>query len=256
MEENIRIQDIFKIIQKRLLLIVFITSLSVLISGIVSYFLIAPIYESSTQLVINQKNSNQESGSSINIQENLELINTYRVIIKSPAILDLVKTEMNLDGSIRELANQISVSNEQNSQVVTIKVEDKNRKKAVEIANTIARVFQNEIKVIMNIDNVTILSMANEEASWVPIKPRPILNMLITFTASVIAMIGLVILLEYLDNTIKSEQDIKNLLELPILGSIPLKTIYDFQKEERKKSSKMGANRLWIFGKFLTKKKD
>ncbi|QED49210.1 YveK family protein [Cytobacillus dafuensis] len=236
MGESIRIQEILRIIRKRLLLVVSITLLSVLISGIISYLFLTPIYESSTQLLINKTKSEQPTGSTINVQENLELINTYRVIIKSPAILDLVKNEMNLDRSIKELSDQVSISSEQNSQVVNLTVQDTDQKNAVEIANTIARVFQNEVKVIMNVDNVTILSTANVEASQEPIKPRPILNMLITFTASLLAMIGIVFLLEYFDDTIKSENDIKSFLELPILGSIPLKTIKDFQDEERKNS--------------------
>ena len=34
------------------------------------------------------------------------------------------------------------------------------------------------------------------------------------------AGVGLAFLLEYLDNTIKNEQDIERILELPVLGSI------------------------------------
>ncbi|WNS74831.1 Wzz/FepE/Etk N-terminal domain-containing protein [Bacillus sp. DTU_2020_1000418_1_SI_GHA_SEK_038] len=255
MQENIQIQDIINIIKKRVFLIVCITSLSVLISGVVSYFWLTPIYESSTQLLINQKKTDQQSGNSINVQENLELINTYRVIIKSPVILDLVRAEMNLDRSVKELSEQVSISSEQNSQVVTITVEDPEPKVAVEIANSIASVFMNEIQNIMNIDNVTILSLANEESSSEPVKPRLILNMLITFTLSLLMVIGLIFLFEYLDDTIKSEQDIKLILELPVLGSIPKQTVRDFEKENKKKSDKMGRKNLWGFWHSLGRKK-
>ncbi|MEH7125728.1 Wzz/FepE/Etk N-terminal domain-containing protein [Bacillus sp. JJ1773] len=255
MEENIRIQDILKIVQKRFLLLFSISAMSVLISGIVSYFLLTPIYESSTQLLINQKKPDQQSGSSINVQENLELINTYRVIIKSPAILDLVKAEMNLDKSIKELGKQISVSSEQNSQVVTITVQDPKPKVAVDIANTIASRFENEITVIMNVDNVTILSKASEETSREPVKPRPILNMLIAFTIGLLISMGLILLLEYLDDTIKSEQDIKSYLELPILGSIPEKTVRDFQIEGERDNKRREVKNLWSFLEFLKRRK-
>lgn len=255
MGEVIGIQDIFTIIKKRLLLIVSITFLSVLISGIVNYFFLTPVYESSTQLLINRKNTNPQTGISINVQENLELINTYRLIIKSPAILNLVKADMDLDRSINELSNQISVSSEQNSQIVAITVQDPELKKAVEIANTIASQFENEIKVIMNIDNVTILSKANEDVSKNPIKPRPILNMLITFMASLIMMIGLILFLEYVDDTIKSEHDIKLILELPVLGSIPMKKVSDFHNKDNRNGFMVGGKKPWAFLRFLEKRK-
>lgn len=257
MTESIKFQDILLIVRKRFLLILSVTFLSVLMTGIVSYFFLTPVYESSTQLLINQTATGQQAGTTINVQENLELINTYRVIIKSPAILDLVMEEVEVNKTLKELSKQISISNEQNSQVVTITVQDKNLKNAVKIANTIAGVFQNEIPVIMNIDNVTILSMANEEMSKEPVSPRPIFNMLIAFTASLLAMIGIVLLLEYFDDTVKSENQIKALLELPVLGSIPMKNMNDLhlQKPGRGNSQKRGVKRLWEYGDFFKRKK-
>ncbi|WP_082677132.1 YveK family protein [Bacillus sp. FJAT-29937] len=244
MEERIKIHDILKIVKKRLLLIVLITSLSVIAAGIISYHYLTPIYESSTQLLINQKNIDQETGRQIDVRTNVELINTYRVIIKTPVILDKVKAEMKIDRSLKELSNQISISSEQNSQVVNITVQDKEPKMAVEIANTIANIFMNEIKVIMNVDNVTILSSANEETSIDPVKPRPMLNMLITFTASLLLSIGLIFLLEYLDDTIKSEHDIKSTLNLPVLGSIPIKSASDFQTKVEKNTEKNAKKKV------------
>ena len=47
------------------------------------------------------------------------------------------------------------------------------------------------------------------------------------------AGVGLAFLLEYLDNTIKNEQDIERILELPVLGSIA-----QIDKATESKSSK------------------
>lgn len=239
-------------IKKRLLLIITISFLSVFISGIINYFWLTPIYEASVQLLINQKYSEQQSQGSINVQENLDLINTYRVIIKSPIILDQVKSELNLNQSIKELSEQIVISNEQNSQVVTVSVQDPDLSSAVEIANSIATIFTNEIQIIMNIDNVTILSMANEEVSNEPVKPRLILNMIITFVLSLLTLIGLIFLFEYFDDTIKSEQVIRSQLDLPVLGTIPHKKMNDYKME----SKKLGSKGRWKQWTKLIKKKE
>jgi len=151
------------------------------------------------------------------LQTNLQLINTYSVIIQSPTILDKVKDQLGL-----EEIGQVSVVSERNSQVVSITVQDPNPVMAADIANTIANVFKAEIVEIMSVDNVSILSRAEVANNPHPIKPQPVLNMAIAFVVGLMAGVGLAFLLEYLDNTIKTEQDIEKILGLPVLGAIPI----------------------------------
>ncbi|RKJ17112.1 capsular biosynthesis protein, partial [Butyricicoccus sp. 1XD8-22] len=160
MEEIISLRELMETIRKRLNLIVLITMATVLISGIVSYFVITPIYQSSTQLLVNQAKSDQPMVNPGEIQTNLQLINTYNVIIKSPAILDQVSEDLDLGMTVSQLNEKITVQNERDSQVVNITVQDPDPNKAVEIANQIATVFQKEIVNIMNVDNVSILAKA------------------------------------------------------------------------------------------------
>lgn len=91
---------------------------------------------------------------------------------------------------------------------------------AVLIANEIAKVFQREISSLMRIDNIHILSPAELPENPVPVKPQPVLNMAIALVVGLMAGVGLAFLLEYMNNTIKTEQDVEKLLELPVLGII------------------------------------
>ena len=59
MEETISLKELLETIRKRLLLIVLITITAVLVSGVVSYFFLTPIYQASTQILVNQKKSDQ-----------------------------------------------------------------------------------------------------------------------------------------------------------------------------------------------------
>ncbi|WP_243293031.1 YveK family protein [Bacillus sp. FJAT-47783] len=220
MEETISLKELFQTLRKRLALIVMITALATMTSGIVSYFFITPIYQSSTQILVNQAKDEQGNFQYNEIQTNLQLINTYNVIIKSPAILDKVIDELKLEESVGQLNEKITVNSEKDSQVVNISVQDANPDRAAEIANTIASVFQKEIQTLMHVDNVNILSKAEVKENLSPIKPKPALNMAIAFVVGLMASVGIAFLLEYLDNTIKTEQDIERLLELPVLGAI------------------------------------
>ncbi|SER71194.1 YveK family protein [Psychrobacillus sp. OK032] len=220
MEETISLQDLFKTLKKRLLLIILTTIIAITVSGVVSFLYLTPIYQSSTQILVNQEKVDISTFNSQDIQTNLQLINTYNVIIKSPAILSKVIEQLDLDTTPSALTNQITVKNEQNSQVVNITVQDANPNIAVDIANTTATVFQEEIKKLMKVDNVSILTPAFLGENPSPVKPDPMLNMAIAAVIGLMLGVGIAFLLEYLDTTMKTEQDVEEILDLPILGLI------------------------------------
>jgi len=222
MEETINLRDLFQVLRKRLWLIALIAIIAATISAVISFFVLTPVYQTSTQILVNQAKSEQQLYNAGAVQTNVQLISTYNDIIKSPAILDTVIEKLKLDGSAKSLSGQIQVTSAENSQVALITVQDTNAKRATEIANTTASVFQQKVPKIMNmnIDNVSILSKADLAASKSPVKPQPVLNIAIALVVGLMVGIGLSFLLEYLDNTVKTEQDIENILELPVMGVI------------------------------------
>ncbi|WP_394580992.1 YveK family protein [Cytobacillus firmus] len=220
MEETISLKELLHTLKKRMFLILSITFTAVLLSTLFSLFFLTPIYQSSTQLLVNQAKSDQPVFNPSEIQTNLQLINTYNVIIKSPAILDLVRQELDLDLSAEQLDSKITVASEKESQVIAITVQDPDPYTAADIANTTAKVFQNEIVNIMNVDNVSVLAKASVKENVAPVKPNTPLNAVIAFIVGLTVSIGLAFLLEYLDNTIKNEQDVEQSLEAPLLGVI------------------------------------
>jgi len=220
MEETISLQELFKTLKKRMGLIALITIVAITISGVISFLVLTPIYQTSTQILVNQTKQDSPQLNTQNIQTDLQLINTYNVIIKSTVILSEVIEELDLDRSVAALYGQIKVGSEQNSQVVNVTVEDPDPKMAVSIANTVANTFEKRIYGLMNVDNVNILAPATLSDNPSPIKPSPELNMAIAMVIGLMLGVGVAFLLEYLDTTIKTEQDIEELLGLPILGFI------------------------------------
>lgn len=220
MEETISLQELFTTLKKRLGLIAILTVLAVIIAGVISYTLLTPIYETSTQILVNQEKVEASQVINQNIQADLQLINTYSVIIKSPAILDQVAEQLDLDLTAEQLNQKITVSNAENSQVVNVAVQDEDPAVAVDIANTTANVFQTEITELMNVDNVSILSPAVLKDNPTPVAPNPMLNMAIAAVVGLMLGVGIAFLLEYLDTSIKNDQDIEDVLGVPVLGVI------------------------------------
>jgi capsular polysaccharide biosynthesis protein len=221
MEETISLKEIFEVIKKRLLLIIACVLGAALVAAVVSYFVLTPTYESSSQFIVNQAEQEKNVQYEVNdIRTNVELINTYNVIIKSNAILDDVSASLNNIYSAEQLRNKIQVSSEQDSQVVTVTATDEKPELAADIANTTVETFQNKIPEIMNVDNVSVLTKAVMKDNPSPVAPKPVLNIAIAVVLGAMIGVGIAFLLAYLDNTIKTETDISQKLEVPVLGVV------------------------------------
>lgn len=219
MEETVSIHEVFKILRNRWKLILFITLLAASISGGISYYLLTPVYQASTQILVNQKDSENRLDFS-QLRNNIELINTYSVIIKSPVILEKVIVKLDLKKSVEQLNKSIKVSSQDNSQVFSLTIEDSNPAKAVEIANAVSETFQEEIKAIMNVDNISILARAEKKDNPIPVKPKRVMNVTLGIVIGILLGIGLSFLLEYMDKSIKGSEDVIAYLDLPVLGTI------------------------------------
>lgn len=241
MEETINLRDLMQTLKKRISLIILITLTAVLVSGGVSFFLLTPVYESSTQLLVNQSKSDQSAYNNPGqIQTNLQLINTYKEIITSPVILDKVSKELNMNTS--DIQSNMTVSNQNDSQVVKLVVQDTDPAKAAEIANETADVFQKDIPEIMNVDNVTILTKAEVGEKLSPVKPKPLLNIAIAAIVGLMIGVGISFLLDFLDNTIKTEQEVEKVLGVPVLGSVA--RIGDTKAEKKSRSTEERGERI------------
>ncbi|MGF9775883.1 Wzz/FepE/Etk N-terminal domain-containing protein [Priestia aryabhattai] len=220
MDETISIKDLLQTFKKHWMIIVLLPLLSGIISGVISYYVLTPVYQASTQILVNQKDSDDLALNATQVQTNVDLINTYSVIIKSPAILEKVVKELHLKQSVGALNQQVTVTRQENSQVFSLTVQDTDPDRATKIANTLSVTFQKEVPNLMNIDNVSVLSKAVLKENSAPVKPNPQMNILIALVIGLMVSIGLAFLLEYLDNTFKNESDIEKDLGLPVLGSI------------------------------------
>jgi capsular polysaccharide biosynthesis protein len=228
-EETISIGELFSILKRNKWLIASLAIIAALIAFLVSSFVISPTYEASTQVLVAPKESQNNMIDSSQIQSSVTLVNTYRVIIQSPAILERVQE--NVIGAPDTIANLITVNSEQNSQVINIKVQHTNPVLATDIANVISDVFSKEVPELMSVDNVKVLS--NASVPMFPVSPNIVLNTAIASVLGLMIGVAIAFLKIVLDRRIKTEQDVENILELPLLGSIPVIDKVDMMQQSQ-----------------------
>ena len=86
--------------------------------------------------------------------------------------------------------------------------------------NKINEVFTKEAKRITKANDIQVIDKAILPEN--PIKPNKVMNVLIAFVLGTMIGLFIVFLLEYLDNKIKTTQDIEKHLGLSVIGVIPM----------------------------------
>jgi capsular polysaccharide biosynthesis protein len=218
--EELELRQYWDILRKRWLLVVAIPVIAALVSGVLSFFVLKPQYEADTTLLVNQKSSSDPSLVYSTITANQALVSTYSNIIKSRTIEQAVIDDLKLPYTAQQLDGMIQVSSPNQSQVIDVKVVDGSQAEAARIANELASVFQRKAETLMDVKNVQVVDPAEAISNPVPVKPNKKLNVAIAFILGLMVSVGLAFLLEYLDNRLRTEEDVKRYLGLPVLGAI------------------------------------
>ncbi|PLR68746.1 MULTISPECIES: YveK family protein [Bacillaceae] len=202
-EKEIDLKEIFTVIKRRFWMIAVITILTTFAAGFYSFMYTSPLYATSTRIALNT---------------NAETLNTLNVIIKDPAVLEKVSAKLKLNRSGEALSGQINVETIGTSQVINISVIDSNAVLAADIANTIAEIFQDEIPDFIVIDGMKI--MAEAKPNYYPINENHSRYIMMGVIAGIIIGVGLVFLLDSLDDSIRSKREVEEIFDAPILGAV------------------------------------
>ena len=224
MEETIDLREYFAIIKKRFWIIAIITVVAMVVSGVISFFMLSPVYEAKSTLIVNtEKNEETQmiTGDQFSVSQKLAV--TYGEIIKSRAVLESVISNLKLDSEYEDFVEKITISPVKDTQIISISVQDTNPKKARDIANEIPKVFEKEVKRITKANDIQVIDKAILPEN--PIKPNKMMNVAIAAVLGMMIGLFIVFLLEYLDNKIKTVQDVEKHLGLSVIGVIPSENI-------------------------------
>jgi capsular exopolysaccharide synthesis family protein len=162
------------------------------------------------------------------------LVQTYsRLIGATPVYQKLIA-----DGVPRteeQLAKAITTKVEPNTTLIDITIKDSDPVVAQSIAQDIVPAFNASLNELQNkVARPGVASPRLEglvpwqvpsQAPTTPISPKPLLNILFAFAAGIALGVGFAFLLEYLDNTIKTDLDVRVQLDQGLLGHVQYKRV-------------------------------
>lgn len=212
-----------KALWKRFWIIAVSSVLCAMIVLLFTTLFIAPKYSSSAKFYVN--NSAVSIGeASLNISSgdlsaSKTLVDTYIVILQSRTCLNDVIDYAELDYTPSQLNSMISAQAVGNTAVFEVVVTGKNAEETEVIANAIAHILPNKITNIVEGTSAKIVDYAITPT--VPTSPNKTLNTMLGFVFGAVLSVGVIVLVEIFDNTIRTEEDITESCDHPILAAVP-----------------------------------
>lgn len=215
------VDTFLSILKRRFFLIAVVSFLAAaLVFGALS-FLVAPTYQATAKMIVNAGTDASASLTITNdqITTSQKLVDTYGVIIRSRTVLDQVIDTLSLDMTYEQLYRKVHVNPVNGTQIMEIAVQDPSAENASKIVQSITQIAPKELSQVLKASSVETIDQAY--ASKKPVAPNKALYSMISFLLAAILM-TVVFVLQYLnDGTFRSEEELTEELNIPVLGRIP-----------------------------------
>lgn len=217
--ETIDLLEVLEVIRLHILAVIVVTVLAAAAGFAVSRFVLVPQYEASALMIVNTRQDTTANVTSDQINSATKLVSTYSIIIKSDTVLQQVINNLGLSLTYSELQDRVTVTAVDDTQVMKITVRSDNMEWARQVCEQITAISPDVILESVEAGSVKLISQASANPD--PVSPNVMRNTAVAALLGLVVSVGFVVLRELLDNKIKTEDDVRNYLELPVLGVIP-----------------------------------
>lgn len=226
--KEVNLKELFEIILKKWWLIVLLIAIGLGFSYIFTVKLITPIYEAKTVLYIGQ-----EGGSlgSIDVtlgqlNANSQLLVDYKQIASTRLVVNEVIKNLGLNMTYEDFQKNILVESVLESRLFTVGFRNPDPHKAKLVSDELARQLTIAVLQIVGVENIRILDQAL--VPEMPASPNILLNTIIGGLLGFLIALFIIVFMFMINDTVRNEEDIENLIGVSVLGDIP-----EFKGEDR-----------------------
>ena len=239
-------------------------ALTAVVGEVITFFatflFVTPQYQSTAMFYVNN-NSLSVGDASFSISSgdlvtSRNLVDSYIVILNTRETLDEVIAHTGGTYSYREVKNMISASAVNETEIFKVTVTNPDPQEAQKIANAIAQVLPGRIGTIIKGTTAEVVDSATVPTQ--PSSPSYTKNIVLGFMLGFLLTVGVIAVREIFDTAIRSDEDIMDVCQHPVLATVPdltaaSKTGYEYRYErESSKSKKNPSKRTAFFGKNIS----
>ena len=229
--EEIDLKEVFSIFWNKKWIIFLVVAIFIAVGLAYEMKFKTPKYTSSTTLVLamssSEKDKTENAITTTDITLNSKLVSTYSEMVKSKDVIRTVINNLKIEEDEEELRKNVNVTSVEDTELIKIAVTHKNPRYAARIANEMAKVFSEKVNQIYKINNVYILDEAEIEDE--PSNINYIKDTAIFAFVGLLLSVGYIFILNLMDTTVKTAEDIEKTCNIPVLATIP--NIDNFDKE-------------------------
>lgn len=218
-ETEIDLLDVLKTLWKHIIWILAAGLVCGLLFYVGTHLLVAPTYRARITLYVNNRATEGSSTiTSSDLTASTKLVDTYSAIIRSDTVMEAVGIQAEANMNAQKLKSLVSAKAVNNTEVFDVYVTDTDPQRAAAIANAIADIFPGLITEIVEGSSVKIVDRATVPRDrYAPSYKK---NALMGFMLGAVAAAAVVLLINMLDDTIKSTVDFEQ-WDYPLLAVIP-----------------------------------
>lgn len=217
--DTIDLLEVFAVVRQHILVVILATVIAAVAGFSVSRFLLVPQYEASALMIVNTRQDTTANVTSDQINSATKLVSTYSIIIKSDTVLQQVINNLGLTLTYPELQDRVTVTSVDDTQVMQITVRSDNIEWARQVCEQITLIAPDVILESVEAGSVKLISQASANPD--PVSPNVMRNTTVAAMLGLVLSLGVIILREMLDNRIKTEDDVRKYLDMPVIGVIP-----------------------------------
>lgn len=216
-EDTIDLGKLFFAMKKKIWLILLVGLLGACGAAGYTKFFVNPTYTSTSSMLVLTKETTLTSLA--DLQLGSQLTKDYTVLITSRPVLEEVIENLQLEMNYKNLRESITIENPTDTRILNLSVVQQDPKMAKAIVDELATVSSRYIGDKMEVVPPKII----EEGELPIYKTSPSMskNVMLGFLLGAVLVAGIVVVLELLDDTIQSEEDIEQYLGIPTLAIVP-----------------------------------
>jgi capsular exopolysaccharide synthesis family protein len=220
----VELKDYIRVIRKRWQIIVAV--MLVVVAGAALATALSPkVYQATTRLFVSTAGSSDSgallSGSNFTQQR----VKSYADVITTPNVLDPVIQTLQLNTTAAKLGAQITATVPLDTVLIEVAVTDTSPRVAAQVADAVGKQFTRTVADLESVQKgqsspvkVTVVSAPTVPIT--PISPKPTRNLALGVVLGLLLGLGLALLRDLLDTTIKTEKDCALVTDATVIGGI------------------------------------
>ena len=220
------LQELLKLLRSRWITVCVTTVITVL-GAVAITLLTTPLYQASTRLFVSTSAGSSLTETYQGNRFSQERVISYAELIMGQTLAQRTIDKLGLDTTAKELQANVKATAKPDTVLITVQVLDQSPVQARDIANTLSDEFVvmvRELETPENGSSPDSRVVVEQRASIpdAPVVPKTARDIAIGLIIGVVLGVGLAVVRDLLDNTVKDRETLESIAGTGIVGSIPL----------------------------------